>query len=52
MTDQEKLIIDLRNEIDRLREGYMKIILSSDIEMSDGDLARDISKKMLRSIVE
>lgn len=36
------------NEIDRLRRGFERILYSTDAEMLDGDLARDIARKMLR----
>ena len=47
MTDDENLIIDLRNDIYILRSGYIRLIESSNIEMGDGDLAREIAKEML-----
>lgn len=37
----------LADEIDRLRDGYKRIRDSSDSEMMDGDLARDIAVEML-----
>lgn len=35
------------DEIKRLRTGYMKILMASDGEMGDGDLARNVAQEML-----
>ena len=37
------------DEIERLRNGYSAILLSTDSEMRDGDFARDIAEEMLKS---
>ena len=38
---------DAREEIERLREGYARLRDAGDLEMGDGDLARQIASEML-----
>ena len=45
--DKRKLI-DAMAENKRLLAGYKKILVASDYEMCDGDLARDIASAMLQ----
>lgn len=41
------IIFSNTDEIQRLRSGYGRILVSTDLEMLDGDLARDIATEML-----
>ena len=42
-----RLLHDAADEIERLRKGYLLILVLTDSEMQDGDKARDIADEML-----
>lgn len=49
LLDEAKTLRDGVAEIERLRNGFRRIQSSSDREMMDGDLARDIAHEMLKT---
>jgi len=44
--------LELKAQVEKMRDGYIALDASTDLEMQDGDLARDIAKEMLNSTPE